>query len=144
MAHEDAGHYAAKHPAGSKPDPRIAAAVEKSARDGKLSCAAAFAITADLRTAPADVGLAVDLMEIRISSCQLGLFGYGTGNRVITAVDTVTPQLKDSIEKGLVNGRLPCATSWQIADAAGISRMDVAAACEAMKIKISSCQLGSF
>jgi hypothetical protein len=144
MTHEDAGHYAAKHPADIKLNPNIAAAIEKKARDGKLPCAAAFSIAADLEVHPADVGVAIDLMEIRISRCQLGLFGYDAEKRVLTAAEMVTNELKEAIENGLVNDRLPCKTSWEIAGAFGIPKMHVAAACETLKIRISGCQLGSF
>ncbi len=144
MTHEDSGHYAAKHSADMKLDLRIAASIEKKMKDGKLSCAAAFSIAAELKVPPVDVGVAVDLMEIRISRCQLGLFGYDGETRVLTPAETVTNELKEAIENGLVNGRLPCKTSWEIAETFGIPKMHASAACETLKIKISTCQLGSF
>jgi hypothetical protein len=144
MTHEDAGHYAAKHPVDTELDQSIAALIETKAKNEKLSCAAAFSIVSELKVLPKDVGIAIDLMEIRISRCQLGLFGYDDNKRIVTPAETVTDDLKNAIENGLVNGRLQCKTAWEIAKTFGIPKMSVSAACETLKIKISTCQLGSF
>ena len=144
MTHEDAGHYAAKHPADTELNPSIAALIETKAKKGKLSCAAAFSIVTELKVLPRNVGIAIDLMEIRISRCQLGLFGYEDKKPAFAPAETIDDGLKDAIENGLVDGRLPCKTSWEIADACGVPKMHVSAACELLKVKISSCQLGSF
>jgi len=44
----------------------------------------------------------------------------------------------------MVDERLPCAAAWDIAAQAGISKMALSAACEALGIKIKPCQLGAF
>ena len=43
MAHEDAGHYGAKHP-GAKIDKAIADAIAGKEKEGRITCVAAHAI----------------------------------------------------------------------------------------------------
>ncbi|OPX41558.1 MAG: hypothetical protein B1H13_01520 [Desulfobacteraceae bacterium 4484_190.3] len=144
MTHEDAGHYAVKHSPDTRLDPRIAGAIKKKIANDRITCAAAHKIAGELDVLPADVGVAIDLMEARISRCQLGLFGYSPEQRIVKPAENVTLELEEMIKRSLVNKRLSCASAWGIARKLGIPKMSVSAACEALKIKISSCQLGSF
>ena len=144
MTHENAGHYAAKHPEGSVPDPRIAAALKTRARDGKVSCAAAHAAAEALGVTPGEVGRTMDLMELRIVKCQMGLFGYAPEKKIVTPAGSVPPELRAAIEAGTAGGRIPCRAAWEIAGRFGVPRMDVAAACEALPVKVSPCQIGAF
>ena len=144
MTHEDAGHYAAKHAAGTRPALAIEEAVRDKIKDGHITCPAMHKIASDLKTTPAEVGMAVDLMEARLSRCQLGLFGYTPDRRIVKPASEVSPELEETIGKSLVDGRIRCLSCWEIAKEFGIARMDVASACEALHIRISSCQLGAF
>ena len=144
MTHEDAGHYAMKHPENTKPDPSIAEAVKKNISEGMVSCAAAFTIADELNVTPAQVGTTIDLLEARIAKCQLGLYGYGPQRRIVTAADAVLEELERDIRNLLTAGKLPCRSAWDIAGRHRIPKMNVSAACEKLGIKISTCQLGSF
>lgn len=144
MTHDDAGHYAAKHPKGTAPDGRIAAVVNAKVKDGKISCAAAHAAADELNVLPGEVGRTVDLMELRIVKCQLGLFGYAPEKKIVEPAETVANDVKSAVLAELKNGRLPCKTSWDIAHRFGISRMEMGAAIEALSVKVSPCQLGAF
>ncbi len=144
MTHEDAGHYALKHPSSAGPDARIAEAVRAKVSNGKIACAAVHKIAADFDIPPSEVGRTVDLMELRLHRCQLGLFGYGPQRRIVEPAESVTPALKEAIEASLIDNRLPCRTAWEIAEKMGLKKMDVSSACEALKIKIGGCQIGSF
>ena len=144
MTHEDAGHYAAKHPPGTKLNPKIAAALKEMARDGEISCAATHKIARDLRLDPLEAGVAIDLLEYRIKKCQLALYGYIPNKKIVRPADTVSPELAKAIRAATDQGRLSCLACWQLAKALGFSKMDVAAACEALEIKICRCQLGAF
>lgn len=144
MTHENEGHYAAKHSPETKLDPSVAGAIKAKVKDGKISCAVAFKIARKLNITPAEVGVALDLMEVRISRCQLGLFGYTPEEMSLEPAESVSTDLEDAIRNVLVNDRLPCDASWEIADTFGIPKMHVSAACDALNIKISACQLGSF
>jgi hypothetical protein len=144
MSRKDKGGFAQKHPPDHPSDPRIAEAVKTAAREGKISCAAAFELARSLGVSPKEVGVEMDLQEIPVTHCQLGLFGYGSKGKGIEAAGEVPPALAEAIHKALVNGRLPCASAWEMAEAMGLSKREVASACEALKIKISACQLGTF
>lgn len=56
----------------------------------------------------------------------------------------VNPQVKERIESGLVEGRLPCPMAFKIADDLKIGRRQVGDAANKLGIKISKCQLGCF
>jgi hypothetical protein len=144
MTHRDRGHFAAKHPAGTKVDARLADAVRQRASAGLMTCEEAFEIAAALGVTPGQVGMAIDMQEGRIHKCQLGLFGYTPRKKVVQAAASVPPELRSAIVAALARGRLPCAAAWRIADTAGLSRLAVANACETLEIKIAACQLGAF
>lgn len=144
MTHSDAGNYKAKHPSGAKVDEMLARAVEKKAMNGVITCADAEIIAGELQATMQDVGVAADLMEIRISKCQLGLFGYSPGKIIVKPADTVSGELERAVREALVNNRLPCAAAWNIAKKFTVPKMKVSSACEALKIKIKPCQLGAF
>jgi len=144
MTHEDSGHYSKKHPDGATADPEIAGFIEKNLKGGKISCAAAHKIAQDLNVSPAEVGKTIDLMEHRISKCQLGLFGYEPEQKIVTPADTIAPEIRDAIEASMIAGRLPCASSWELAERFSLSKIKISAACEAMEVKVKPCQLGAF
>ena len=48
--------------------------IEESLQDGRLSCAAAHAISEDTGVPLARIGEIADDMKIKISKCQLGCF----------------------------------------------------------------------
>jgi len=144
MTHEDAGHYAAKHPGGTKPDPAIAEALKQKISDNRITCAAAFKVAEKLSVPPAQVGVNLDLMEIRLSKCQLGLFGYGSQKKIVKASDPVPPDLEKAITASAAGGGMACESCWAVAEKVGCPKLDVSGACEALEIKISPCQLGAF
>ncbi len=144
MAHDGAGHYSAKHPEGTEPDPRITKAVKGKMKNGRITCAAAHIISGDLGVSPTDVGLNMDLLECRLTKCQLGLFGYGPEKKLVKPADTLSPDLEEAIQSSIEDGRISCAATWNIADKLGISKQNMANACEKQGVKISPCQLGAF
>ncbi|HSO19025.1 MAG TPA: hypothetical protein VLT88_06190 [Desulfosarcina sp.] len=144
MAHEDAGHYAAKHP-GKKIDKSIAKAIADKEKEGRITCVAAHAIAGKQACPPRLVGMNIDLMEKRIRRCQLGLFGYDLKRKkAVTPAPMVAKPLRQAIRKAMHGDRITCLAAWEVAKAMGLTRMEVSSACEALKIKISQCQLGAF
>lgn len=144
MTHSDAGRYAAKHAPGGSPDEKIAGAVRKKVVEGELPCAEAERIGAALGVTLEEVGRTLDLLELRIGRCQLGLFGYGPERKAVKPSSSVAPDLEEAIRGRLADGRLPCKAAWEIAGGLRITRMEVSAACETKKIRIKPCQLGAF
>jgi hypothetical protein len=119
-------------------------AVSSKLAHHKITCKAAFNIAADLSVPPSTVGIAIDLQEGRIISCQLGLFGYGKAQKKLKSAAQVNDAVKTAINTALIDGRLPCEKAWQIADAVMRPRMEISRACEALGVKICSCQIGAF
>ena len=144
MTHEDAGKYKAKHPAGTAVDASIAAALEQKADGGRVTCAAAEEIAVNLSAALPEVGKNIDLLEYRITECQLGLFGYEPHGKVVEPAESVSDELRAELERFAGSGEISCASAWGVADRLGLQRMAVAAACELQGIKIRRCQLGAF
>jgi len=144
MGHEDAGHYAAKHPEGTRPDPEIKEKLQQKIVDGKVTCAAAHTIAVELQVAPEKVGIAIDLMEARIQKCQLGLFGYQPEKRIVKPAATPASAVETAIDAHLVDKRIACKDCWEIADLLGKKKMEISSVCESMGIKVNKCQLGAF
>ena len=144
MTHEDAGDYSKKHGSQDKPDARLAAALQEHIQGGQISCSPAFKVVAALGATAAEVGKTIDLLNIKLGKCQLGLFGYSPERSIVKPAESVAPELEQAIRGQLVNGRLPCAGAWKIAEELRIKKLDVSCAAEALKIKITPCQLGAF
>jgi hypothetical protein len=143
MTHEDAGKYAEKR-GGAQLNEVIAERVKEKISNNRISCAEAHSIAVEINVAPADVGTAIDLLEIRIIKCQLGLFGHAGEKNIPVLSDKINPEIDSAIQTSLINGRLACSAAWEISKRFNISKPMVSAACETMKIKISPCQLGAF
>ena len=144
MTSEDKGHYSKKHPSDRKVKPEVVDALKKQISDKGISCAAAHKVVSDLGESPAEVGFTLDSLETAITKCQLGLFGYRPEKKIVKPAATVIQELEEAIRENLVNDRLSCKSAWEIAERSGIKKMEVASACETLKIKISPCQLGAF
>jgi hypothetical protein len=144
MTRKDEGHFSKKHAPDRKVDPKIADAVKSKAVDDAMSCTVAFEVSANLKLPPDEVGFTMDSLEIRVIQCQLGLFGYKPSKRVVKPSQVVAPSLKEAIQGALVGGRLSCRAAWDIAEKLNLRKLEVSSACETLKVKISSCQLGTF
>ena len=126
-----------------KVDARIMEALAVRRKDNTLSCAEAFDIARKLDVSKIEVGNALDMMDIKIVKCQLGLFGHKDGKRVKS--DSLLPEiLLETLSSFRETGRMPCRRVHEIALELGIGRPVVANACEALGIKIKPCQLGAF
>ena len=130
------------------PDADIATEIRGRLSEGKLSCAAAFAIAHDLDRDPLTVGQTADAMEIRLTRCQLGLFGYPgkQGWQSSGVTERATPEgLEAALHAACdAEGRLPCAKAWEVAAAFSIPRLQVGWVSEGLGIRIITCQLGAF
>jgi hypothetical protein len=144
MTHTDKGKYFTKHPKDSKIDEDLKKEILEQVKNNSISCKKAEEIAGELGFMLEETGKAIDILNIKITKCQLGLFGYGENKKIVEPAKEIMPELKESITSALENGSLSCAAAWEIAGELNISRMKVAAACEALQIKIKPCQLGAF
>lgn len=145
LTHKDEGHYAGKHHYHVTLDQTLTEAIKRRSSEGKVSCAAAFTVARELKMKPSEVGEALDLLEIKVVKCQLGLFGYQKRPRlVVQPAEEVPLELEKALRAGLVNGRLSCAAAWSIAKRFNMPKMTITAACESLKLRLAQCQLGTF
>lgn len=124
----------------------LAQAIEQARVEARLPCPAAFAVASRLGLEPQHVGEEATRRGLKVSLCQLGLFGHaveGKG-RIVRSADAVARDLEDAIRSRLAEGKLPCRTAWDAAELLSLSRLEVANAAEALGIRISACQLGCF
>jgi hypothetical protein len=124
----------------------IATQIQQSLTEGRLSCPLAFRVARRLGVSPQQVGEAANELDVRISRCQLGLFGYGSTNKdkALESVQEVGEELQARIRDGVIEEGLPCARAWDIASELTMKRLDVANAAESLGIQITQCQLGCF
>ncbi len=143
MTHEDAGHYAKKHQ-DKKIDETIAMVLKNKAKNGKITCASVHAAAKELGILPREAGVQADLLELRLTKCSLGLYGYGPQWDILQKDFTISEELDNAINSAAENKRITCSACWKIADELKIKKIDVASACEKKGLKIKQCQLGAF
>ncbi|MCX8119118.1 MAG: hypothetical protein N3G78_14460 [Desulfobacterota bacterium] len=147
MTHEDEGRYGLKHPPGTKVDEAIARAIREKMAVGEFTCSMAEEISKEMNVKMSEVGRTADLLEIKIRKCQLGLFGWGEGEsrgKAIEPSPSVPPEMKKALEELAEKGAVTCASLWGLADRLRVERRALSSACEALGLKIRSCQLGTF
>ncbi len=135
----------AQYPANETPDKAIVAKLEAAANaDKRIACRAAHKIAQDLDCVPLKVGQTADLMEVRIIRCQLGLFSRGEATVAPLSKDDITPEMRAAVESAVSDGKISCKECWQLADQLNLTRLEMGALCDGLKIKVSPCQLGAF
>jgi hypothetical protein len=144
MVYADKGRYFQKHSGQTEIESNLKQEILRKALDNKINCAVAEEISQGKDITMNEVGVAIDILNVHITECQLGLFGYSPQKKIVQQAKEVAQKLRDEIINALVNNRLPCATAWQIAQKLNIPKMKVSAACETLQIKVKPCQLGAF
>lgn len=143
MGHQDKGHFAAKHKERQLIE-EIAEKIKSHSHNGAITCSAAHQVCKALILPPSEIGIQIDLLELRITECQLGLFGYSNGEKRINPEIDISPDLENRLEKESIDGRISCLSCWNIAGSLKTKRLDIGSACEKKNIRIKPCQLGSF
>jgi len=122
--------------------------IARSATAGRLRCATAFRLAGRFGRAPGEIRAEADRAGVRISCCQLGLFGteeFGDPRYARAhALSTCPPELADALRDASTDGRLPCRAAWEIADAQGVPRLLAGCVAEGLGLSIGPCQLGCF
>jgi len=144
MTLENGQKFSEKHGPDAQADPVVREKIAENARSGELACAVAFKIAEALAVSPADIGKTVDLLDLRLSKCQLGLFGYKPDKKTVKARVPENRQMAEAIQNAVVDGKLACRDAWDIAGGCKVPKMAVSGACESLGIKIKPCQLGAF
>lgn len=125
---------------------RLAEAIRRALINGRLPCSWAFAIAEEHGLSPRAIGDEATRQSIKISRCQLGLFGYDDlgERRIVKPAAEVSGALKEVISSRLVEGKVPCRVAWEIASERKLTKIEVASAIETLELRISDCQLGCF
>ena len=144
MTREQGPKFSEKHGTDTQMDPAVKQEVVDKSKNNEIACAVAFQIAEGLKATPADVGKGIDLQDIRLVKCQLGLFGYSPVKKAVKPKSPQSPDLEEAIRVALVEKKLSCRAAWDIAQRFDVPKMAVSAACEALEIKIKPCQLGAF
>jgi hypothetical protein len=129
-------------------DEKLMEAMQARLEDAKLPCNQAFAIAKTLGIEPLIVGMAANDAGIRVSRCQLGLFGYGPKaegkHKIVHPMDEVPERLAARLRAEAEGEGITCTAIWKAADGLGFKRIEASSAVEAMGLKVSRCQLGCF
>jgi len=125
-------------------NPALEDEIRRRAESNEISCAGAMQIAAQFGESPLNLGQRLDQMKIRLTKCQLGLYGYKPQKSIVQPAAEVSAELEEEIRQAMQGDYLPCIAAWTIAKARSIPKMAVSSACEALKIKIKPCQLGAF
>lgn len=122
----------------------VRAAAGEAAR---LTCSSAMALAAEVRASPEEVGQAANDAGVKLTRCQLGLFGYGrphTSEDKRLQPDGALPQPLLGRLTGRDTGEITCAEAWALADEFGVARILVGQAAERAGLRVRHCQLGCF
>jgi hypothetical protein len=126
----------------------IEAKIEGSLVNGQLPCIVAHVIAYELDLKPLQVGQTANEIEIAVSLCQLGCFGYGPKaegkSKILRPTSKKDEKLMERLRSMTVEGSVSCFKLWQIAAEFGLERLAVSNAAEALGLKIRPCQLGCF
>lgn len=122
--------------------------IKSSLINGQLPCTVAHVIAYELGVEPLRVGQTANEMEVAVSLCQLGCFGYGPKaegkSKILRPTTKKDEKLMERLRSTAVGGKIPCIKLWQIAAEFGLERLAVSNAAEALGLKIGPCQLGCF
>ena len=143
MTHEDIGNFAGKHK-DSNINPEAAAKLRSLSVNNNIACAAAHRAAAALSMSPEDIGVQIDLLELKINQCQVGLFGYADTGKKLDEDIVIDPELEKKLDEKSTHGRISCFDCWTIAAEIKTKRLTVGSACQKKEIRIKPCQLGTF
>jgi len=138
-----------KLPPGLEADERVAAAISPRLEDGLLPCSVALAVAEEIACPPIMVGQTADVLAIRLTSCQLGLFGYPGHTKGWEAAGIAELPVPAGLEQALGEGRkergdIGCLELWRLAERFSVSRIHVGYLADRLGIRIRRCQLGAF
>lgn len=106
--------------------------------DGRLTCLKAFKVAKLIGMKPKDMAEVAKSMNIKISNCELGVFGK-----------LQFTQMNEDIYNTLIKGnrenkKVDCEVAWKMAQEKGSTLKKVASSIKNSDIKVTKCQLGCF
>lgn len=130
-------------------DERMARVIRSRSSGLHLPCAAAMAAAEELGADSLDIGRAADRLRIRLTACQLGLFGFPgrvKGWVYAGVVDRPVPSgFEDAVRAARsADGGISCSALWNAAERFAVPRIQAGYFADRMGITVRSCQLGAF
>lgn len=125
-------------------DPALKSFILDRIEAGEMSCKQAFDIADEFTTPVGKIGKTIDLLNIKLIKCQLGLFGYKPKKKALKPLRAADPDLKNAIIDALTDGKLSCRRAWEISSQFNVSKITVSSTCDYLGVKIGDCQLGAF
>ena len=114
MTREQGPKFSEKHGADTMLDPTVKKKIEDKAKKQEIACAVAFQIAEELKKTPSDIGKSIDLLDIRLVKCQLGLFGYTPEKKAVKPKSPQRPEMKEAIHKAMEDHKVTDAEFNQI------------------------------
>jgi len=133
-----------RKPVDFSPDKKICDMFMAQCPDGKLSCAKAFMLAEKLGLNKSEAGYYADYLKLRLSKCQIGLFGHGEKGKLIRKIKSPDDKILEQINCLKEGDRLSCKNVFIIAKELNVSQTDVGSVCQTMGVKIKDCRLGAF
>ena len=106
--------------------------------EGKLSCLKAFKVARLIGVKPKDMDLITKSMNIKITNCELGVFGK---IQFSDLDDKIYNKLSENFNK---TKKVECEVAWYAARDKGASLRKVGSTINNSDIKVTHCQLGCF
>ena len=130
-------------------DKKIAEEINSRLEDSRLPCAAAMAAAQKLGAEPADIGRAADALAIRLTACQLGLFGFPGRVKGWTGEGVAQHPVPSGFEEAVraarsADGGISCASLWKVAELFSVPRIQAGYVADRLGIAVRNCQLGAF
>ena len=126
--------------------PDVSKEIRESLIEDRLTCVHAHRLAERLGVAPREIGEEASRLGVRISRCQLGLFGYQDfgDKRLISVIGELPASLKERFDVRVDGDRLSCQAAWEIASELGLPRSLIGTAADRAGVRIRDCQLGCF
>ena len=127
----------------------------------QLSCEEAHSIAVAQGVNPQAVRQQADELSIRISRCQLGLFGYakekgmpgfraareavrGAGREIEGKAVPILENVAAAVREACSDNVITCADLWKIGHDHNVLRFEMGCIAESLELSVKSCQLGCF
>ncbi len=124
----------------------IETAIRAALVGGKLPCVVAHSVAAGGGWTPAQVGAEADRIGIKVSLCQLGLFGYREFGRkdMLQKLLHIPEDLQEALQEAADGGSVSCGAVWDIGGRHGLPRALAGSVAETLGLVVGPCQLGCF
>lgn len=129
-------------------DERIANAIRARLEEGRLACAAGLEAAEALGVAPSEIGRTADQLRIRLTRCELGLFGHPGGVKGWESGEVAALPDPEGLGEALLaarneRGEIDCERVWREAERFRVPRLQVAGVADRLGLRIRGCLLGA-